>query len=172
MDAGTIISLIAALGIGSWIAKLLEKTTQSRQHRAAALKALSHTETLRWAPQEDGWNHLRSAIHELNSAALIAGVPSSLVRQYTFLCRVAWNLSDDNWEEHGDPAYGGAIPGDIADVVVLSATTVSNAIWRPWYSKLTLPLRRRRVEKAVTAIEDERALIGIKRFRGHDLTPF
>jgi hypothetical protein len=165
VDPATLVSLVAALGVGTWIAKLLEQSSQSRRSRADALEALGNTEVLRWAPSEEGWPGLRTALHRLEAAALIARVPSELVRKYAYLARVGWSLSIDDWDRDHDPETGGGIPADMAEAIDRAAVELRDAIWKPIRARMYLGRKIRTVDLEVSKVTTQRALSALESTR-------
>lgn len=173
MDAATVVSLIAALGIGTWVAKLLEQGSQSRHFRAEALRALLKVEAGRWAPREDGLPGLRSALHDLIAASLIARVPHVVVRQYGYYMRVAWSLSAMSFGEYPDEeAGGGGINSEYADIVRDSARLVTDCIWHPWRTRVSLRRRVRQLDVRASAVANKSVASTLAQFKGYDAAAF
>lgn len=135
MDISGIASVIGALGIGSFAGQYLIGAQQRRQFRSEVLRQLAHTESSRWANEQQVPPFLES-IRELETAALIARVPEKVVVHYKIFATTAWWLSRASWEEDSDEEYGGGIDGHFADLVRGAANELSRSVWSPWTSRV------------------------------------
>lgn len=100
MDAGQIISLLGALGIGSVIGQYLGSANERRVVRAAALKALAQTESARWVSGNGSEPPFPETARDLEAAALVARLPRDAVVQYLTLAHAAFWTSQENYEQN------------------------------------------------------------------------
>lgn len=151
---------LAGLGVGGVIIGWAGAGKARREVRSAVLKALASTETTRWHGLADSrdYQHFRAALHELETAALIARIPRLAVQHYTVFAEAARHLSDDSFEDRdGDEELGaGGIDGYFARVVSDAAEIVTKLAWRPWISRLRyrMDLRRLRNRAAAIAVDE------------------
>ena len=156
LDASTIISLIAALGIGSLIGQWYTASKDRRTARAAVLKELAAVEKA-W-PAADS-PRLSDAIRQLEIAALVARVPRAAVLPYVQLATAGlWIVQDEIELRDSPPEVGLAI--DVAYAVLDAAEIVSKAAWSsPATRWVWLRWRIRRLGRAVATIENDDARI-------------
>jgi hypothetical protein len=148
-------SLIGALGIGSVLGTWLTGGQARREVRSKVLAALAETEQKRWAG-DGNYHEFNIAVRRLETAALVARVPRKVVLHYVVLAQTANYLSRENYEElGGDEDMGaGAINGYYAGHVRDAAEIITLCVWRPWWSKLTVPNDLRKLRSQVLALDD------------------
>jgi hypothetical protein len=131
VDAATLISLITALGVGSFIGEWYGAGKDRRAARATVLEKLATVEAARWARDSRAVDDRRraDAVRELEIAALTARVPRSAVVTYVQLATAAlwWiHIHLESGEERTEP---GAISATFHELVVEAAGIVSRAAW-------------------------------------------
>lgn len=89
MDISGVVSVVGALGIGSFIGQYLIGSQQRRQVRSEVLKHLSDAETARWAGESTPIPNFTESMRELETAALIARVPRRAVAHYKMFAHCA-----------------------------------------------------------------------------------
>lgn len=140
MDSATFIQLLGALGLGSVLGQYISGRTDRRKARADVLEHLGICESSRWAPLVDGEPHFGRAGRNLQSSALLAGLPAEAVRVYLVIGQAAAWESAEAHERYQDPE-GGGISAEHAKVVEEAATMVAALVWRPWRSRILLGRR-------------------------------
>ncbi len=163
LDASTIISLIAALGIGSLIGQWYTASKDRRTARAAVLKELAAVEEARWryldASAADS-PRLSDAIRQLEIAALVARVPRAAVLPYVQLATAGLWIVQDEIELRDSPPEEVGLAIDVAYAVLDAAEIVSKAAWSsPATRWVWLRWRIRRLGRAVATIENDDARI-------------
>ncbi|WP_182652625.1 hypothetical protein [Dietzia sp. CQ4] len=74
----------------------------------------------------------QEAARGLMTAALLARVPASVVREYLVLAQAAAWLSQDSWRENPDEDWGGgSINGEFANIVRDHSHLLADVIWAP-----------------------------------------
>jgi len=154
MDPATVVSIISALGIGSFVGQYLIGSRERRQLRSDVLTQLSYAETARWAghskPPTPDFN---TSIRDLETAALIARVPRKAVMHYKRLAYTGWWLSVDDAESNPDHEFAGGIDGDLANLIRAAAAEVSHVVWSPWLGRMRLSRRLQKQDQTVRTID-------------------
>ncbi|WP_141797720.1 hypothetical protein [Nocardioides sp. SLBN-35] len=148
MSWSDVVSIVGALGVGSFIGQYLIGSQQRRQVRSDVLKHLSDAETARWAGGTTPAPNFTESMRELETAALIARVPRRVIAHYKVFAYCARWLSQASWDDDPDPEYGGGINGEFADLVRAAAGEVSRVTWAPWWGRVGMKRRlaKRRTE--------------------------
>lgn len=156
LDTSSVVSVLGALGIGSFVGQYLIGSQQRREVRGAVLRHLEQAESARWAGEAHppGSPTLQTAMRDLETAALIARIPRKAVMHYKLLAYTGWFLSSDDAEQNPDAEYAGGINGDFANIIRAAAGEVSRLVWSPWLGRLGLTTRLNAQLKAVDAIDD------------------
>lgn len=165
VNASDIVPLLGALGIGSFIGQYLIGAQTRRQLRSQVLAALESVESARWAGNGSTPTQYAQAMHELETAALVARIPRIAVTSYKVLASVAQRLSQENYDEEPDPEYAGGILSELADPVRAAAGEISRLVWTPWLGRVGLRRRLRKREALVAAINDPAVARILKRVR-------
>jgi hypothetical protein len=132
-----------------------------RELRSAVLNAITVVETERWARDPDSADYPKfvAAVHDLQTAALVARIPRIAVRHYVVLAEAARQLSDDAVDfDDADQTFWGGIDGYFATLVRDAAEVLTQLAWSPARMRLTLPrdlekLRRRALQFGDAKIE-------------------
>jgi hypothetical protein len=115
MDLSGIGPIIGALGIGSLATQYLMAARSRRELRGAVLKELTAVERARWVGSAGcgDWREFRTALHSVETAALVARIPRRAVQHYLVFAQAARWLSEESFEERGgDEDFGaGGIDG-------------------------------------------------------------
>ena len=147
VDLIEVLQFLGAGGVGAVITQYVSAAPERRQARAAARTAMTALEEAVWSqgkPEE--WSQLRRAVHNFESAAMIAGVPHDLSEWYV-TTRVAFYLeSRRGYEENPDPEYGGALATHHIRALNSANEIICQALWHPQRSRL---FRRTRLKKAM-----------------------
>ena len=140
MNAALLIQLLGAFGLGSLLVLAINLREQRRQFRADVLTALGRSERERWAT--DGKSNFTEAAHELQNAALLAGLRRQPVLAYLVLAQAALNESLDDYDQKGGhpELYPGSMNASHADLVRRAAEEIVRLVWNPWR---TLAWRRK-----------------------------
>jgi hypothetical protein len=148
------VPLLSALGVGGAIVGWVGAGKVRRELRSAVLNAITVVETERWERDPDSADYPKfvAAVHDLETAALVARIPRIAVRHYVVLAEAARQLSDDAVDfDDADQTFWGGIDGYFATLVRDAAEVLTQLAWSPARTRLTLPrdlekLRRRALE--------------------------
>lgn len=153
MDAALLVQLLGVFGLGSIFAQALSTVGERRKYRADVLHALGRTERARWHPRPDGELSFQDLARELETAALLAGVPQSVVRTYVVVAHAASLESSDSYDEYPDQE-GGSISTDHADAARSGARILAEVAWHPWLAGFSARRRAARLTKVVEGLPD------------------
>ncbi|MDN5929605.1 MAG: hypothetical protein L0I24_00820 [Pseudonocardia sp.] len=149
-----IVSIVGALGVGGLIGQWYASGKDRRAARAALLTCLGDVEDAR--SHRDGWAidnpRLSQAIRKLETAALIANVPRSVVVPYAQLATAGLWHTEYEVNLAGDPEAA-SLPPAMAEATRNAAAIVSRAVWstpatRWWW----LSYRLAQLDKEIAAI--------------------
>jgi hypothetical protein len=171
VDWPTVVSLLGALGVGSAIGQYVGAGRARREVRSAVLKQLAAVEENRWAygPGHVDFMAFRASIRSLEAAALVARVPRRGVEHYVVLAQAARWITEENFEEGGgDEDVGGWLAPDFGQLVSEAARTVSNVAWSPWWKRIGLSRRLKKLRTQVTTCDgqEQRAITNAQKMFG------
>jgi hypothetical protein len=131
-----VLAAVGALGLGSVLGQYVATSRDRRQVSADALRALAEIERTRWALFAPGRppteaTEFYQAVRTFQTAALLAGLPRLLVREYLVLAQAARWSSDDNL----DTSDQAGIEARLADAVAGAAGILAEVTWRPVMSR-------------------------------------
>ncbi|CKH13588.1 hypothetical protein PXH78_26895 [Mycolicibacterium smegmatis] len=150
--------LLGALGVASLIGNWFGGGRSRREVRSAVLKALRETESQRWATEPDhvGFRDFITAVHDLETAALIARIPRKAVHHYVVLAHAARGLSEDAVDYFPDlKGYSGPINGYFNTLVRDAAGVLTGLAWHPWWSRIVLLRSLRNLRNRALEFKDE-----------------
>lgn len=135
MDSELFIQLLGVFGLGSLLTMAVSMREQKRQFRASVITAVGRVEDARWASEAS--SNFSTAAHELQTAALMAGLPREVVQAYLILAQAAFSESWADFEEKGvEGLYPGSIHPDHSNIVRRAAELIIQQVWSPWRSLL------------------------------------
>jgi hypothetical protein len=167
MDAGVLVSILSALGIGSFIGQYFSGAHQRRTIRSEVLANLAKVEDARWAREEPHEPPFQEAMHNLETSALIARIPRKAIVHYRALAYAAWWMSTESFDEGDDPRYAGGISGNLANATRVAAGEISRLAWSPWTARIQMNKRLREQTTAAAAITDTGVSRTLQRAREH-----
>jgi hypothetical protein len=153
------VPLVGALGIGSVIGNWVGGGRARREVRSGILKALATTENKRYCkdPNWKDYPEFITAIRELETAALIARIPSPAVHQYVVFAEAARKLSEDSVQFFpGDESFFGRVDGYFDKLVRDSAEVLTQLAWSPWQARVTRRWNSWKLRKRALQFDDEK----------------
>jgi hypothetical protein len=153
-----VVSLLGALGIGSVVGNYVGAGRARREVRSAVFKELAAVEGARWIGSTDtDWRAFRTAMHSVETSALVARIPRRAVQHYVVFAQAARQLSEESYEERGgDEDMGaGGINGHFARDVSEAARILARLAWSPWLARLDLRWRLRKLRHRAAKHDDE-----------------
>ena len=137
LDVSQVVSLLAALGLGSLLTQYVSKGHERRSVRAEVLAALYAVELAR----RPGHGVFHDAAIEFQTRALIARVPRDTVRHYLAYAETAWMLAE---EPDGVQAGRVLATTDVSEQgASFAAAIVTWIVWNPFWSRLIKVAERR-----------------------------
>ena len=137
LDISQVVSLIAALGLGSLLSQYALQGHARASVRAEALAALVAVERARRIRKGD----FQATASELQTRALIARVPRYAVQEYLSYAEAAWSQVAFS-DEVGNEESRGLTPSHA--LAVIEADMLSEMMWHPiWSRRLSNAIRRR-----------------------------
>lgn len=158
MDLSVIGPIIGALGIGSLATQYLMAARSRREVRSAVLEQLAEVEETRWAgsPDDPDYRQFQKALHALETGALVARIRRRAVIHYVVFAQAARWLTQDFADRHGyDEEVGPILFNPFADLVTGAAQTLTRLVWSPWWGRIDLCWRLKRLRKRVAACSEE-----------------
>jgi hypothetical protein len=155
-----VVSVLGALGIGSVIGQWVAGGKDRRAARAAVLDKPAAVEAARWVGDDPGDDNvkLRTAIRELETAALLARVPRAAVVPYAQLAAAALGYMHGEVEQTGSVDYAG-ITMRMSDTIIGAAEVVSRAAWSPPAVRWLWLRRALRANRRAVGAIDEKAFL-------------
>lgn len=159
MDFLQWVPLLSALGAGGAIVGWVGAGKARRELRSAVLQAVTVVETERWAHDPDSADYPKfvAAVHELETAALVARIPREAVRHYVVLAEAARQLSDEAVDfDPGDETFWGGIDGYFNTLVRDATEVLIKLAWNPWRQRATLPWDLEKLRDRALKFDDSR----------------
>ena len=132
MDFLQWVPLLSVLGVGGAIVGWVGAGKARRELRSAVLNAITVVEAERWARDPDSADYPKfvAAVHDLETAALVARIPRIAVRHYVVLAEAARQLSDDAVDfDDADQTFWGGIDGYDATLFAMPPKVLTQLAW-------------------------------------------
>jgi hypothetical protein len=137
----------------SVLGPLIAQRRERRDLRAAVLRAIADVERTKWAPT--GRKEFRAAVVACRAPRSWPAADCELAGRYLFLAEVAQRASETSAEELEIEDGGGAIPGELADLVTEVAHMFVNHLWHPYRTRARLGGQLRRLARREDEVKAE-----------------
>jgi hypothetical protein len=142
-DLALIASILTAAGVGSVVGTLVTQSRDRRGSRARVLAAIAAVQDEEWR-RPLSFRPFYAALHELNQAALIAGLPRSLLREYV---AAASAMLHHVYNEQQADVQPRTLPEGLADYQSAAAAAMISMTWHPILGRLRWPFISRRLRR-------------------------
>lgn len=133
---------VGGAAIQSVLGPLFGQVHERREYRAKALASVAAVERERWAESEDR-EPFRSAIGDLRSSGLVAGVNRDLLDTYVLAAAACFGTSLTSWERSGGAPESASIGIPLSEYVMACREALIFSLWHPrWAFVIRFPVRK------------------------------
>jgi hypothetical protein len=140
------LQVVGALGvaiIGGLVAPQVTLARERRSARADLLAKVRVVEEFRWS--DETYVSFIRALTSLEAAAVMAGIPRRVLREYTTAVKTARTTrARVDYGEYEDWTNDPQVENAVDEAL----EGISRAIWHPWRSRMTIRRRHQRVNRS------------------------
>lgn len=140
------LQVVGALGvaiIGGLVAPQVTLARERRSARADLLAKVRGVEEFRW--NDESYMGFIRALTSLEAAAVMAGIPRRVLREYTRAIKAA---RDTRVQVDYGEYEGWAFDPQVENAVDEALEEISRAIWHPWLSRMTIGRQHQRGKRS------------------------